>query len=170
MTDKKLALRVIEKDEKAFNLLYEQYHDLVYYVVLQIVKHKEDAKDITQDTFIQLYQKIESYKGGNFKYFILQIAKNLSFNHCTRILNRDKKMKNELKKNVRENDESYSIGKIDDLLSEHFKSDVKQIIIYKIVFNFTFDEIAETLKIDKTFAYRSYKASLQTLKLVMEEV
>ena len=57
MTDKKLALRVIEKDEKAFNLLYEQYHDLVYYVVLQIVKHKEDAKDITQDTFIQLYQK-----------------------------------------------------------------------------------------------------------------
>ena len=51
------------RDESAFRKLVEVWQDMVYNTALGIVQNEEDADDITQDVFIQVYQSVRSFKG-----------------------------------------------------------------------------------------------------------
>lgn len=168
MQEKKLIQGIIAKDEDAFNEIYYKYHDLVYYVILKIVKNRDDASDLTEDTFLKMYQKIEQYKGGNFKYWLLQIAKHEALNFVTRVASKRKEvsLNEELVNDAQ--DDSFSLGKYDDLLRENFDDEARTIIILKIVFDYTFDEIAEELDLSKSYVYRCYKLSILKLKNLME--
>lgn len=52
-----------KKDESAFKTLVEQCQDMVYNTAVGIVQNPEDADDITQEVFVQVYQSISSFKG-----------------------------------------------------------------------------------------------------------
>ena len=41
--------------ERAFNDIYQEYKLLVYFVSFDILKNQEDAKDITNETFMQFF-------------------------------------------------------------------------------------------------------------------
>ena len=85
MQEKKLIEGIIAKNEAAFDEIYNNYHKLVYFVILKIVKNRDDASDLTIDTFVKMYQKIGQYNGGNFKYWLLQIAKHEALNFVERV-------------------------------------------------------------------------------------
>ena len=55
--DKKLVVRLILGDEKAFDLLYRKYHVPIYHNILKLVKSDEAAKDILQEVFVVLWEK-----------------------------------------------------------------------------------------------------------------
>jgi RNA polymerase sigma-70 factor (ECF subfamily) len=55
--DKKLVVRLILGDEKAFDLLYYKYHVPIYRNILKLVKNDETAKDILQEVFVSLWEK-----------------------------------------------------------------------------------------------------------------
>ena len=78
MSKNNLTEQIINKDESTFERIYSDYNKLVFYVIYQIVKDKEITKDLVQETFLSVYNKIDQYNGGNFKYWVLQIAKNLA--------------------------------------------------------------------------------------------
>ena len=46
-----------------FNEIYDAYSKLVYNLALQYVQNTEDAREITQDTFVSVYQSIHSFQG-----------------------------------------------------------------------------------------------------------
>jgi RNA polymerase sigma-70 factor (ECF subfamily) len=50
-------------DEQAFTKLVDEWQDMVYNTALGIVQHADDADDITQEVFIQIYQSVSSFKG-----------------------------------------------------------------------------------------------------------
>jgi RNA polymerase sigma factor (sigma-70 family) len=50
-------------DEAAFRFLVDTYKDRVYNTVIAIVQNAEDAEDVTQEVFIQVYRSINSFKG-----------------------------------------------------------------------------------------------------------
>ncbi|MCX6317253.1 MAG: RNA polymerase sigma factor [Bacteroidetes bacterium] len=50
-------------DELAFKKLVENYQDRVYNTVIGIVQNAEDAEDVTQEVFIQVFRSIHSFKG-----------------------------------------------------------------------------------------------------------
>jgi len=52
-------------DESAFKKLVDDWQDMVYNTALGIVKHADDADDITQEVFIQAYKSISSFKGDS---------------------------------------------------------------------------------------------------------
>lgn len=52
-------------DESAFKKLVDEWQDMVYNTALSIVQNAEDADDLTQDVFIQVYQSISSFKGDS---------------------------------------------------------------------------------------------------------
>lgn len=49
--------------EAAFKLLVDTYQDRVYNTVMGIVQNPEDAEDVTQEVFIQVYRSIHTFKG-----------------------------------------------------------------------------------------------------------
>lgn len=58
-----LIERLKKGDEAAFKELVESSQGLVYNTALGIVQNPEDAEDVAQEVFVQLYESIKSFKG-----------------------------------------------------------------------------------------------------------
>jgi RNA polymerase sigma-70 factor (ECF subfamily) len=66
------------KEEDAFSYLYEHYSGALYGVIKQIVGDAELSNDVLQETFVNIWRRIESYdetKGRLFTW-MLNIARN----------------------------------------------------------------------------------------------
>jgi len=71
-----------KKDESAFKYLVETYSDRVYNTVLSFVQHAEDAEDIAQEVFIEVYQSIDKFKNESKLFtWIYRIAVSKSLDH-----------------------------------------------------------------------------------------
>lgn len=57
----------IEKNDNAdppnFRAIVEQWQNMVYNTALSIVQIEEDAEDITQDVFLDVYEKLSEFRG-----------------------------------------------------------------------------------------------------------
>lgn len=51
------------RDPKAFRVLMEREHDRLYHVVLRMIKDEEEAINVVQETFVQAFQRIDSFRG-----------------------------------------------------------------------------------------------------------
>lgn len=67
-----------QKNEEAFSYLYEHYSGALYGVIKQIVTDAELGNDVLQETFVNIWRRIDSYdetKGRLFTW-MLNIARN----------------------------------------------------------------------------------------------
>jgi RNA polymerase sigma factor (sigma-70 family) len=67
-----------QKDEKAFETLYNMYSDSMQGVIYNIVRDSDIAEEVMQDVFIKAWHNADSYssKKGRFFTWILNIARN----------------------------------------------------------------------------------------------
>jgi RNA polymerase sigma-70 factor (ECF subfamily) len=45
-------------DSKAFAVLVDRYKDLVFTLALRMLKNREEAEEVSQDTFIKIFQAL----------------------------------------------------------------------------------------------------------------
>lgn len=75
MNQSELIVQLQRGDEAAFRKLVDEYENMVYNTALGIVQHEDDADDITQEVFVQLYQSVNSFKGeSKFSTWLYRIA------------------------------------------------------------------------------------------------
>ena len=87
LTDNELITRYREGDASCFEVLLERYQAKVYGYIFSVVKDKETADDIFQDTFYKVIVTINSdqYKDENkFVHWVMRIAHNLIVDHFRR--------------------------------------------------------------------------------------
>lgn len=66
-------------DPEALTLLIDKYKDIAYNLALSIVKNQEDARDITQDSFLKVLEKIGSFRNDSkFSTWLYRIVYNQS--------------------------------------------------------------------------------------------
>lgn len=73
-----LVASLRSKEDEAFSYLYEHYSGALYGVIKQIVGDAELGNDVLQETFVNIWRRIESYdetKGRLFTW-MLNIARN----------------------------------------------------------------------------------------------
>jgi len=68
-------------DIRTFTAEIERSKALVFQVCNSFVHNYFDAEDLTQETFLAAYNKLESFDGQNFKAWILTIAANKCRNY-----------------------------------------------------------------------------------------
>lgn len=70
-------------DREAFGKLYDTYLDAVYRFVYFRVGSREDAEDITEQTFVSIFEHIGEYKerGLPFEAWLFRIARNKLIDH-----------------------------------------------------------------------------------------
>jgi RNA polymerase sigma factor (sigma-70 family) len=63
LTEIELIQKLQQRDEAAFKYLVDTYQDRVYNTALGVVQNPQDAEDVAQEVFIQVYRSIGSFKG-----------------------------------------------------------------------------------------------------------
>ena len=79
---------LIEKSKNgnkgAFNILVNKYHPRVYASLFSFTKSKEDSEDLSQQTFIKVWQQLNSFRGESaFFTWVYRIAINLAKNYVS---------------------------------------------------------------------------------------
>lgn len=79
--DKVLVERFKQGDESAYEEIVTRYWDRIYNRVLQLLKNKEDAEEVTQDAFMRAHRGLDKFRGeSSFSTWLFQIATNLAHN------------------------------------------------------------------------------------------
>jgi RNA polymerase sigma-70 factor (ECF subfamily) len=73
-------------DELAWEALVRTYQSSVYAVTRHYLGDPEEARDVAQDVFVRLYERLDTYSGGDtFKAWLLRMARNASIDRLRRI-------------------------------------------------------------------------------------
>lgn len=157
---RRLCLTSKKKVNDSFNLIFNKYRYLVYYVSFDIIKNEEDAKDIVNETFLKMYERRTSFaKESKLKYFLLVTAKNLSINR--------------LKAN------KYHLPYVDDIEGEKEEVGVSiylekfkevldekeyQYIVLHLLYDFSFKEIAKVNELTTSQVSSKYRRGIKKLR------
>ena len=76
--DDLLARRARDGDLAAFNQLVARHQDAAYSLARRFLGAPQPAEDVTQEAFLRAYRRIETFRGGRFRAWILQITANLA--------------------------------------------------------------------------------------------
>jgi RNA polymerase sigma-70 factor, ECF subfamily len=65
-------------DVPAMSSLYDKYRRRIYNLCLRMVRDQADAEDLTQDVFVQLFRKIDTFRGESaFSTWLHRLAVNM---------------------------------------------------------------------------------------------
>ena len=79
--DSHLIEKVKNGNDKAFKILMSKYYPRVYLALFSFTKSKEDSEDLAQQTFIKVWDQINSFRGDSaFFTWVYRIAINLAKN------------------------------------------------------------------------------------------
>jgi RNA polymerase sigma-70 factor, ECF subfamily len=76
--EKFLIERIVLRNEKSLEELYDRYSRIIFSLALRIVKKKEDAEEILQNVFLQIWDKAHTfdYQKGNVYSWIITLTRN----------------------------------------------------------------------------------------------
>ena len=81
-SDEALCERVARRDEAAFDLLVSRYQERAYRLAWSMLRNNEDARDVSQEAFIRLFEAAGSFGGrSKFSTWFYRILVNLCLDH-----------------------------------------------------------------------------------------
>lgn len=83
--DRLLLAEARAGSRKAFAQIVERYRERVYFAALKIVRNPEDARDISQEAFVRVFQTLDRFELSRpFYPWIYRITRNLCLDHLNR--------------------------------------------------------------------------------------
>lgn len=109
-------LRAQEGDASAFQEIYEAYYNYVFYHALKLCKNEANAKDVTQDVFIQVYRYIKNLREIDcFNVWLNRIV----HSRFIKFIKKNKEVA------LESQDLNYFIEKSNSAKGQHFKTTLK---------------------------------------------
>ncbi|HAF07143.1 MAG: RNA polymerase sigma factor [candidate division TA06 bacterium 32_111] len=79
LNDEILIENFLKGDESSFKIIFERYYEKVNRIVYSYTKNYDDAKDVTQEIFLKVYESLKSFKKkSKFSTWIYRISVNMS--------------------------------------------------------------------------------------------
>lgn len=83
--DLRLVRQIQAGEVSAFDSLVQKYRERIYGVAYNLTSNREDAADLTQETFIKAFQGIARFQGtSSFFSWLYRIAINATLSHLRR--------------------------------------------------------------------------------------
>lgn len=80
-----LVDRCRQGDPLAWEALVRRYQSQVYGLAFHYLRNAEEARDISQEIFIRLYERLHTFHGETFNSWLMRIARNLCIDRIRRI-------------------------------------------------------------------------------------
>jgi len=85
VTDQEVVARSREGDEAAYRELIRRYERPVFSLIFRMVRDREIAEDLSQETFIKVLNAISTYRPEfKFSSWVFKIANNTAIDHLRR--------------------------------------------------------------------------------------
>ncbi len=85
VSDQEVVEWALKGNERACRELVRRYERPVFSLVYRMVRHRERAEDLTQETFVKALNALESYRPDyKFSSWIFKIANNAAIDHLRR--------------------------------------------------------------------------------------
>ncbi|MDE3144374.1 MAG: RNA polymerase sigma factor [Bacteroidota bacterium] len=73
--DQEYIHKVLSGDMNAFAVLVDRYKNMVFRLCLKMINNREDAEELTQDSFIKVYRSLKQFKGeSRFSTWLYKIV------------------------------------------------------------------------------------------------
>jgi RNA polymerase sigma-70 factor (ECF subfamily) len=81
--DEKFLIEELKRgDESAFKKIVETWQDMVYNTAIGILQNAEDAEDVTQEVFVQVFESVKNFKAeSKFSTWLYRITVSKSLDH-----------------------------------------------------------------------------------------
>jgi RNA polymerase sigma-70 factor, ECF subfamily len=155
-SDRELVEKCKTGEMSAFQELVSRYHRKIYMVILGLLRNREDALEVAQETFFRAYRKIKGFQGdSSFYTWLYRIAVNIAIDSQRRQKRNPLDFRDTMEGIFEEHDEvakdpfsdvhdrelrEQLIAAINDLTPEH-----KAVIILRAVEGLSYRDIAEIL-------------------------
>lgn len=84
-SDTTLVQAALGGDKRAYGDLVERYQERIFNTLVRVLGSRDDARDVTQDAFVQALVKLESFRGdAQFYTWLYRIAMNLALSQRRR--------------------------------------------------------------------------------------
>jgi RNA polymerase sigma-70 factor (ECF subfamily) len=81
-SDETLVRLVIRQDIRAYELLYDRHAQVVYNLIMRIVRDGAASEELLQEVFWQVWQKAEQYEGsGSLAAWLYRVARNKALDY-----------------------------------------------------------------------------------------
>ena len=174
-----LIERAKNGDLEAFEALIIDYEQLVYNIIYRLMGNPEDTYDLSQETFIKVYTKINQFDGtSKFSTWLYRIATNTCLDELRRrrgkeTFSLDQKIEGE-EGSVHPEQENKIVEKEKAQIIQKALSEVneknREVLVLRDIQQLSYDEIAEILKISLgTVKSRIARGRQQVKKILMQD-
>ncbi len=97
VSDDSLVAQAQKKDYQAFEELVKRYEGKIYGHTLRMVGNREDAQDVLQETFLNVFKSLENFRGdSSFSTWIYRIATNNALMRLRKLSHAERELNDEL--------------------------------------------------------------------------
>ena len=183
LTDEELVALYSEGDNGAFDVLLLRHKNRIYSYVFYIVKDRDLAEDIFQETFVKVITTIKQgryVESGKFSSWITRIAHNLIIDHY-----RQEKSENHIPNSDMNPDvfnrKELSEGTVEDsMISAQVRIDIrklvnalpdnqKEVLVMRYYQNMSFKEIADATNVSINTALGRMRYAIMNMRRMAEE-
>ena len=181
-TDEELVARSRSGDADSFNVLISRWERPIYALAYRVIGREEDARDVTQETFLRAFRALRGFKGdAKFSSWLYRIALNL----CHDWMRKERRTPLVAVPEGVEVEqlaaERGPIESVEDLAAraelsrgvaaamEHLPAEQRQAIILKQYHGLTFQEIADLMKCPLSTVKTRVYQGLSTLRKQLGE-
>lgn len=151
-TETELVLLLQQRQQPAFNYLYDNYSGALHSVIQNIIPDKELCNDVLQEVFIKIWKQIDSYNASKGRLFtwMLNISRNASIDMLRSRQFQNTQQNQELTENVYQSAGSMSIN-IDQIglrkVAHQLKEEQRILIELSYFQGYTQEEISKMLQL-----------------------
>lgn len=178
--DKVLFFRLKSGDKEAFGQIYDLYVDKIYRFIYFKVSTKEEAEDLTSETFLKIWnyvnQKEEEREVINPRALLYKIAHGLIVNFYRSSVRKStinideqiRQLADERQDLAEEIAVGHEVKQIEEAL-RHLKNDYRDVVMLRYVEEFAINEIAKILNKTPGAVRTLLHRALKALKEIIEE-
>jgi len=139
--DEELVEAVARGEEFALEILFEKHYEPLFKYTLVILKNRDDAKEVVNETFFRTFRYARNFRGGSFSSWLFKIAKNLSIDYLNK-RNKDIQSVAEIPELCKGESFAGFKEKITEEM-ENLKPEYREILLLKDFAGYSIKEIAE---------------------------
>ena len=120
--DQYYIAKITQGDTNSFEVLVNRYKDLVFTLAFRMLKNREEAEEVSQDTFLKVFKSLAKFKGeSKFSSWIYRVT----YNTC---LDKIKKQKRDPIVVTIDEFTEHQVSTIDNALDKLIAKERKQVI------------------------------------------